>query len=514
MAVSDSRKSTIVALLLAGTFIAILNQTLMITAIPPVMEEMHVTANSAQWLTTVFMLVNGIMVPVSAFLLERFTTRQLFISAMAIFSLGTLVGGIAPNFQFLLLGRVIQSLGAGVMLPLMQTVFLMIFPVNKRGSAMGLVGLVISFAPAIGPALSGWVTAHFSWRVLFFIILPIAVIDILIAFLALKNVTEISKPKVDVLSIVMSSFGFGGLLYGFTAAGNYGWLSPITLASLGIGTVALIMFIIRQIRLSHPMLEFRVFTYSIFPYAIVIGMIGFMGLIGAETIIPLFMQNMREFSAFEAGLALLPGALISGLMAPIVGRLFDKIGARWMVIVGLAITTVSSFAFTNLSTTTTMTFITVLYGIRMFGLSMVMMPAATAALNQLPKRLIAHGAAMDNTMKMIAASVGTAILVTVMTTTAETAKNQIDITNPDIHGANVAFMVISLLTLIALLLSLFIKDHKPAGEGSGKNQSLSLITHLKKKQKYCPVKIVLILLPYQLPLMLFCLYAVKWYNFS
>ncbi|WP_026575409.1 DHA2 family efflux MFS transporter permease subunit [Bacillus sp. UNC438CL73TsuS30] len=471
MGKSNNKHSTIVVLLLAGTFIAILNQTLMITAIPPVMDEMNVTANSAQWLTTVFMLVNGIMIPVSAFLLERFTTRQLFISAMSIFAVGTLAGGIAPNFEMLLLGRVIQSIGAGVMLPLMQTVFLMIFPVNRRGSAMGLVGLVISFAPAIGPALSGWVTSHFSWRVLFFIILPIALIDILIAFIALKNVTEISKPKVDVISIIFSSFGFGGLLYGFTAAGNYGWTNSTTILSLGIGVISLVLFIYRQLRLKHPMLEFGVFKYSIFPFAIIIGMIGFMGLIGAETIIPLFMQNMRGFSAFEAGLALLPGALVSGLMAPIVGRIFDKVGARWLVMIGLTIMTAASFAFTRLGPSTTMTYITILYGIRMFGLSMVMMPVATSALNQLPKRLIPHGAAMDNTMKMIAASVGTAILVTVMTTTAETAKQRPEISHPDMYGANVAFMVVSILTLLGLILSFFIKkDQQSEGELKGKSK--------------------------------------------
>nr|WP_263326441.1 DHA2 family efflux MFS transporter permease subunit [Neobacillus sp. Marseille-Q6967] len=466
-----SKQSTIVALLLAGTFIAILNQTLMITAIPPIMDEMDVTANSAQWLTTVFMLVNGIMIPISAFLLERFTTRQLFITAMSVFTFGTLVGAIAPNFELLLLGRVIQSAGAGVMLPLMQTVFLMIFPVNKRGAAMGLVGLVISFAPAIGPALSGWVTSHYSWRVLFYIILPIALIDIFVAYFALKNVTEVSKPRVDVLSIMLSSLGFGGLLYGFTAAGNYGWTNNITLLSLGIGGVALILFISRQLRLNHPMLEFGVFKYSIFPFAIMIGMISFMGLIGAETIIPLFMQNMREFSAFEAGLALLPGALVSGFMAPIIGRVFDKIGARWLVIIGLTIMTAASFAFTTLGPATTMTYITVLYGIRMLGLSMVMMPVATAALNQLPKRLIPHGAAMDNTMKMISASVGTAILVTVMTTTAETAKNRPDISYPDMYGANIAFMVVSILSLLALILSFFINhDRKSEGELEGKRR--------------------------------------------
>ncbi|KZE64144.1 multidrug MFS transporter [Fictibacillus phosphorivorans] len=460
------KHSTIVTLLLAGTFIAILNQTLMITAIPPIMNEMNITANSAQWLTTVFMLVNGIMIPVSAFLLERFTTRQLFITAMSVFAFGTLVAGLAPNFEMLLLGRVIQSSGAGVMLPLMQTVFLMIFPVNKRGSAMGLVGLVISFAPAIGPALSGWVTSHYSWRVLFFIILPIAIIDIIIAFFALKNVTETTKTKVDVLSIILSSFGFGGLLYGFTCAGNLGWTATPTLLWLAIGVIALVLFITRQLRLQHPMLEFRVFANSIFPLTVIIGMITFMGLIGAETIIPLFMQNMRDFSAFEAGLALLPGALITGLLSPITGRLFDKFGARWLAFTGLIIITGSSFAFATLSPTTSFTFITVMYSVRMFGLAMVMMPVATAGLNRLPKRLIPHGAAMDNTMKMIAASVGTAILVTVMTTTASNAGGNPEIAHPDMYGANMAFIVVSVLSLIGLIISFFIKEKQTEAEGS------------------------------------------------
>ncbi len=190
---------------MAGAFIAILNQTLMITAIPPIMNEMGITANSAQWLTTIFMLVNGIMIPISAFLIDRFTTRQLFITAMSLFAFGTLFCALAPNFPLLLTGRVIQSMGAGVMLPLMQTVFLMIFPINKRGAVMGLVGLVISFAPAIGPSLSGWVTEHYSWRVLFYIILPIAIIDIIIAAVVMKNVTEVKKPRVDVISIILSS---------------------------------------------------------------------------------------------------------------------------------------------------------------------------------------------------------------------------------------------------------------------------------------------------------------------
>ncbi|ARK29613.1 DHA2 family efflux MFS transporter permease subunit [Halalkalibacter krulwichiae] len=461
---TNYNKTTIVALLLAGSFIAILNQTLMITAIPPIMAEMNVTANSAQWLTTVFMLVNGIMIPISAFLLNRYTTRQLFIAAMSIFAFGTLVAGVAPNFEVLLLGRVIQSTGAGVMLPLMTTVFLMIFPINKRGAAMGLIGLVISFAPAVGPALSGWVTGNYSWRLLFFIILPIALIDILIAVFALKNVTEVTKPKVDVLSIVFSSLGFGGLLYGFTSAGNHGWSDMITLITIGVGVLSLFLFVTRQLKLEQPMLEFRVFKYSIFPFAVVIGMISFMGLIGVETLIPLFMQNMREFTAFEAGLALLPGALITGLLSPIIGRVFDKVGAKWLVLVGLTILTLSSFSFTNLGLETSFAYITIMYSIRMFGLALVMMPIQTAALNQLPKKLIPHGAALDNTMRMTAASVGTAILVTIMTTSATSAQQQPAIAHPDIYGANIAFIVLAVLTLGTLILSFFIKYDKPATE--------------------------------------------------
>ncbi|KYG30488.1 DHA2 family efflux MFS transporter permease subunit [Alkalihalobacillus trypoxylicola] len=453
-------KPTIVALLLAGSFIAILNQTLMITAIPQIIVEMGVTPNSAQWLTTVFMLVNGIMIPVSAFLIERFTTRQLFLSAMTIFAIGTLVAGLAPTFEILLVGRVIQSLGAGVMLPLMTTVFLLIFPIERRGSVMGLIGLVISFAPAIGPAFSGWVTGNFSWRILFFIILPIAIIDIIIAFFALKNVTELKKPKVDFISIILSSFGFGGLLFGVTNAGNFGWGAPITFITLAVGAISITAFILRQLRLKHPMLEFRVFTYSIFPFAVFIGSITFMSLIGVETLIPLYMQNMREFTAFEAGMAMLPGALVTGFLAPIVGRIFDRIGARWLVLPGLIIITLATIPFIFLDTNTTFTFITVIYAVRMLGLALIMMPIQTAALNQLPKELIPHGAAMDGTMRMTMSSVGTAILVTIMTTVETNVAGTESIVNPAIFGVNISFLVIAVLALLTFVSYFFIKFDK------------------------------------------------------
>ncbi|MFG6149687.1 MDR family MFS transporter [Halobacillus sp. B23F22_1] len=454
-------KVLIAGLLISGSFITILNQTLMITAIPPIMEEMNITANTGQWLTTVFMLVNGIMIPISAFLIEKFTTRQLFMTAMGVFAAGTIVGGLATNFPVLLTGRIIQSAGAGVMLPLMQTVFLLIFPVEKRGAAMGYIGLVISFAPAIGPTLSGWVTANYSWRYLFWFILPLTIIMIIVAYKILRNVTELKNPKVDPISIILSSFGFGGLLYGFTSAGNNGWDSPMTIGTLAAGAIILFVFILRQLRMHHPMLEFRVFKLRTFTITTIIGMVSFMGLIGAETLIPLYMQNMRDFTALESGLVLLPGALISGLMSPITGRIFDRIGARSLAIVGLTIMTGSSLALGLLDTETSLTYLMIAYAIRMFGLSMVMMPVTTAGLNELPPKLIPHGAAMNNTMRQIAASVGTAILVTVMTTTAMTAEQQQTRENPEIFGVNFAFMVVTALTFIALILAIFVRRTSP-----------------------------------------------------
>src|SRR5699024_9774530 len=272
------------------------------------MDEMNVTANSAQWLTTVFMLVNGVMIPVTAFLIERFTTRQLFMTAMSVFAIGTIAAGVAPNFGFLLFGRVIQSAGAGIMMPLMQTVFLFMFPVNKRGTAMGYVGLVISFAPAIVPTLSGWITSHYSWRSLFIFIFPLAILIILIIVIAqfvLKNVTELTYPKLDIPSIILSSIGFGGLLLGFSNAGNYGWASAQTYVVLIAGIISLLVFIFRQLQMKHPMLEFRVFKFRIFTVATILGMITFLGLIGTETLIPLYMQNMRGYTALDSGLVLL-----------------------------------------------------------------------------------------------------------------------------------------------------------------------------------------------------------------
>src|SRR5690625_4302906 len=326
----------LIAVLLSGAFITILNQTLLGTALPPIMHDLQISESTVQWLQSIFMLVNGIMIPITAFLIERFTTRGLFLTAMSLFALGTLICAIAPGFSFLLIGRVLQASGAGIMMPLMQTIMFLIFPIDKRGTAMGMFGLVIAFAPAIGPSLSGWLVDQFPWRSVFIVVLPIAIINITAAYFLLKNVTEQTFPKVDIPSIILSTLGFGGLLYGFSMAGTeaYSWISLMVLAPLIVGGITLYFFIRRQLRLEKPILEFRIFRYKIFTLSTAIGMISFFSMIGGAIILPIMMQDYMGFSPLMSGLMLLPGAILMGLMNPITGRLFDRFGGKGLSITG------------------------------------------------------------------------------------------------------------------------------------------------------------------------------------
>lgn len=452
--ISSFNKVPLLIVLLSGAFAAILNQTLLATALPHIMVDLDLEASTAQWLTSIFMLVNGVMIPITAFLIGKFTTRTLFLTAMGLFAVGTAICAVAPNFPLLMVGRIIQASGAGIIIPLMQTILFLIFPVEKRGTAMGMFGLVISFAPAIGPTLSGWLVEQYPWRSLFYVILPIVIIDFVIAYLILKNVTEQTNPKLDILSIVLSSLGFGGILYGFSSAGTNGWASEQVLISMILGGVTLCWFILRQLKLKQPVLQFRVFQYKLFTLTTVLGMVVFIAMIGAATVLPLLMQNMLGFTAFESGLMLLPGALIMGFMNPITGRIFDKFGARWLAIIGLIIVTVTTFMFANLTPETTFTYLAIVNAVRMLGVAMVMMPVTTAGLNQLPAHLIPHGTAMNNTMRQVSGAVGTALLVTVMSQAAQPSRGVEGL----VHGVNVSFIVAGISAIVGLVMAFFIRQ--------------------------------------------------------
>ncbi|MDQ0159395.1 DHA2 family efflux MFS transporter permease subunit [Alkalibacillus salilacus] len=447
----DIKRAPLMLVLISGAFVAILNQTLLGTALPHIMRDLQIDESTAQWLQSIFMLVNGVMIPVTAFLIGRFTTRALFLTAIGSFAVGTLLCAIAPTFGFLLGGRILQAAGAGIILPLMQTIIFLIFPIEKRGQIMGLFGLVIAFAPAIGPTLSGWLVEQFIWRSLFWVVLPIAIIDIIVAFFILKNVTKRDFPKIDVLSIILSTLGFGGLLYGFSVAGNEGWGSPDVYISMVIGAITLAIFILRQLKLKQPILEFRIFQYKIFTIATVIGMTAFFAMIGGAIVLPLMMQNTLGYSPIEAGFMLMPGAVLMGMMNPITGRLFDKFGPKWLLYVGLTLMTVTTFMFSILTPETTYLYLVTVNAVRMFGIAMVMMPVTTAGLNVLPEHLIAHGSAMNNTFRQMSGAISTALMVTVMVTLADPNGG----IQGELQGVNASFFLAGLFSLLGLVLAFY-----------------------------------------------------------
>lgn len=467
------RTGPIFGVMLAGGLVAFLNQTLVNVALPQIMDRLNISATTAGWLTTMFMLVNGIVIPITAFLMERYTTRQLFIACMGLFTAGTLICGIAPNFAVILIGRVVQAAGAGILFPLITNVIFTLFPPERRGFAMGIFGIAMNFAPAVGPTLSGWVVQYHSWRVLFFIVFPIALIDLIVALFLVKNVTETGRPKLDVLGVILSTIGFGSVLYGCTEAGTKGWGNPTVVTLLAIGAVGIALFVWRQFTVNHPILEFRIFRYSMFTLTTIINALVTMALFAGMILLPLYMQNVHGFSPIMSGLAVLPGGILMGIMSPITGKLFDKFGARWLAVAGLAITIVTTYALAHLELNTSYAYVTMVFTARMFGMSLLMMPIYTEGLNELPHTLVRYGTAMVNTLRMIAGSLGMAVFISIMSNEAAAHVKDIilqqhilptdrghmatAINQATVMGINDAFMVATGLSVVAFVLSFFIR---------------------------------------------------------
>jgi len=462
-----------IAILFIGGFVALLNNTLLNIALPTIMVEFDVGPSSVQWLTTGFMLVNGILIPASAFFIQKFTNRRVFLVAMSLFTAGTALAVLAPGFGLLVVARMVQASGSAMMMPLLMNVMLTAFPIEKRGTAMGLFGLVMFTAPAIGPTLSGWIIEQYSWRMLFGIVLPFAIGTLIYAFFKLRNITPNRNVKLDVFSLVLSSVGFGGLLYGFSSAGEHGWGSIQVYGTIIIGVIGLVSFIVRQSKMDDPMLDFKIYKYPMFALSSAISIVLSVSMFSGMILTPLYVQTIREISPIDSGLLMLPGAIVMGLMSPITGRLFDKYGARNMALIGLSITIITTYFLSQLQMDTGYYYLMTIYTIRMIGISMVMMPVMTNGLNQLPMISNPHGTAMNSTLQQVSGAIGSAVLLTVMTKRsvsagkeltgradpATTAKELADLAMLD--GINFAFFISTLVAILAFILALFIKRVTP-----------------------------------------------------
>ncbi|HHO4470899.1 TPA: multidrug efflux MFS transporter LmrS [Staphylococcus aureus] len=462
------RRNFIVAVMLISAFVAILNQTLLNTALPSIMRELNINESTSQWLVTGFMLVNGVMIPLTAYLMDRIKTRPLYLAAMGTFLLGSIVAALAPNFGVLMLARVIQAMGAGVLMPLMQFTLFTLFSKEHRGFAMGLAGLVIQFAPAIGPTVTGLIIDQASWRVPFIIIVGIALVAFVFGLVSISSYNEVKYTKLDKRSVMYSTIGFGLMLYAFSSAGDLGFTSPIVIGALIISMVIIYLFIRRQFNITNVLLNLRVFKNRTFALCTISSMIIMMSMVGPALLIPLYVQNSLSLSALLSGLVIMPGAIINGIMSVFTGKFYDKYGPRPLIYTGFTILTITTIMLCFLHTDTPYTYLIVVYAIRMFSVSLLMMPINTTGINSLRNEEISHGTAIMNFGRVMAGSLGTALMVTLMSfgakiflSTSPSHLTATEIKQQSIAiGVDISFAFVAVLVMAAYVIALFIREPK------------------------------------------------------
>jgi len=467
------RDRKVITTLLVATFVVILNETIMGVALPVLMVDLNLTASTVQWLTTAFMLTMAIVIPTTGFLLQRFSTRTVYAAALGLFSTGTLLAGIAPGFWVLLLGRIVQASGTAIMLPLLMTTILTLVPIQRRGVVMGNVSIAISVAPAIGPTLSGLILQFLPWRFLFLLVLPIALGALVIGLRGLVNVNADGDQPLDVPSILLSVPGFGGIVFGLSRLGESGsgaasWVAPV---SLVIGVICLVLFVLRQRALisgKGPLLDLRAFFYTMFRRGVALLCIAAVALFGAIILLPIYFQNVRGLNTLETGALLLPGGLLMGLLGPVVGRLFDRYGPRWLSTAGASVLVLTMLALTQVGPTTPIPLLLGTHLMLSAGLAFLFTPAFTTALNPLPPQLYSHGSAILSTLQQVAGAAGVALLVTIMTVRTEgAAAAGLDPIAAEVAGLHLAFLVAAGIGLVAVGLALTLRRTEAVVPGHG-----------------------------------------------
>jgi DHA2 family lincomycin resistance protein-like MFS transporter len=462
----DARNKLVIGLLLVSAFVVILNETIMSVAVPVLMADLRIPASSAQWLTTAFMLTMAVVIPITGFLLQRFHTRSIFLAAMTFFSLGTLVSALAPGFEVLVVGRVVQATGTAIMMPLLMTTVMTLVPPSSRGKTMGNISIVMSVAPAIGPTISGLILSVLDWRWMFWLVLPIAIGALILGAARIQNVTEPRRIPIDSVSVVLSAFAFGGLIYGLSSLGEAARgavMMPVWIP-LVVGGIALALFTFRQLKLQRAdraLLDLRTFSSKTFTISTLMLVISMLALFGTIIVLPIYVQNVLGLEPLATGLLLLPGGLLMGLLGPIVGRIYDKHGPTVLVVPGSIIVSAVFWGMTLLGEGTPFIFVLLAHLGLSVGLAGLFTPVFTSALGSLQPHLYSHGSAIIGTVQQLAGAAGTALFITVMTAQSFALSSG---ETPDVaataSGIQAAFLSGAILSLVAVAVSFFVR--KPA----------------------------------------------------
>ena len=454
-----SRESvTIIVTLLVATFVVILNETIMNVALQRLMVELKIDAPTVQWLSTGFMLTMAVVIPTTGFILQRLSTRAVFMLAMGLFSGGTLLASLAPGFEVLLAARIVQAGGTAIMLPLLMTTILTLVPMERRGAVMGNVSIAISVAPAMGPTVSGLILEHFSWRFMFVFVLPIALAAFGLGAKYLTNIGETEKTRLDAFSVVLTVPAFGGLVYGLSQIGSgQGGPGAPAVVALGVGAVALLAFVLRQLKLQKahgPLLDLRAFNFRMFTVSVLLLVVAMIALFGAVILLPLYLQQIRGLKSLETGLVLLPGGLAMGLLGPLIGRLFDKVGPLPLTLTGSALMVASLWQLSMLDAGTPVGWIVALHVALSLGLALLFTPAFTTGLNPLPPHLYSHGSAIMSTLQQVAGAAGTALLVSIYAV--------VSAGSGVVAGMHAAFLTAAVIAVAAVVLSALMRKSAPA----------------------------------------------------
>lgn len=469
-AAQGGRGTALIWILLAGAFVMVLNETVMGVALPPLMREFGVSASAGQWLTTAYMLVMAVVIPMSGFLLQRFTPRAIFVAALGLFTLGTAAAAFAPVFGMLVFARIAQAAGTAIIMPLLSTTILTRIPEERRGRMMGLIAIVMSAAPALGPTFSGMLITALGWRAVFLSVLPIAVVVLVVGALLIGKGEKGAPVKFDVLSALLSVVAFGGLVYGLGSLGQaVDGGAPVPPAiPIVLGAVGLALFIWRQLALQRrgaAFLDLRPFRERPFWVGIVLISVVMLSMFGSLILLPIYMQNVLGLTPLAAGLAVLPGGLLLGVAAPFVGALFDKVGARPLVIPGAFVVSGALVLFMQLGASSPVWLVVVAMLVLNLGIALMMTPLMTSSLGSLAPELYSHGSAIFSTVQQLAGAVGTAMFVTLMAVgTSNAVAAGAEAAAATAQGIHVAFIVAAASSVLAVVLAFFVPKKRVAVE--------------------------------------------------
>ena len=469
-----SQQKLMVTVLMAGTLLAVLNQTLLSPALPAIMGDFAVDATTVQWLTSGYALVEAVVIPLNAFFLGRFSTRRLFIGGIVIFSVGSLVAALAPSFPVLLAGRMLQASATGIAMPMVFTLVLLIFPREHRGSAMGIVSLIIAFAPAVGPSLSGVLVDSIGWRALFVIVTALGVLVIVFSLLALRNFADFESVPFDVPSVVLMAAGMVSLLYGISSSTSAA--NPLVPAVLVVaGAILLGIFVRRQLHMDVPVL--RVQTLATRNFRTTVLVVAFLeaALVGAGVVLPIYIQSVLGHSATVTGLIMMPGAVLGAVCSLLAGRLFDRHGVRGLAVGGSLIMSAMAIAVAFFGMDTSILVVAGVYTVLSMGIQSLITPLDTWGMNSLDNSVLQHGNAVYATLMQVGASFGTAFIVSLTGLAgafAPAGAGQVELTFTGIHLAFAGMCVILLGVTAAILL--FVRDGRGVSEAVSDGASLDL----------------------------------------